>query len=83
MLSVRMILGPCIGTSLYTNVLQYRQQHYITRFAHEVDRVEAQNAASYDQTVRGMRYQGKKGNVRLDILWMYDFDAFRSCLSIS
>lgn len=59
MLSVRMILGPCIGTSLYTNVLQHRQQHYITRFAHDVDRVEAQNAASYDQTVRGMRYQGK------------------------
>lgn len=59
MLSVRMILGPCIGTSLYTNVLQHRQQYYITRFAHDVDRVEAQNAASYDQTVRGMRYQGK------------------------
>lgn len=59
MLSVRMILGPCIGTSLYTNVLQHRQQHYITRFAHDIDRVEAQNAASYDQTVRGMRYQGK------------------------
>lgn len=58
MLSVRMILGPCIGTSLYTNVLQHRQQYYITRFAHDVDRVEAQNAASYDQTVRGMRYQG-------------------------
>ena len=59
MLSVRMVLGPAIGTSLYTNVMQHRQQHYITRFAHDVDRVEAQNAASYDQTVRGMRYQGK------------------------
>ena len=59
MLSVRMILGPAIGTSLYTNVMQHRQQHYITRFAHDVDRVDAQNAASYDQTVRGMRYQGK------------------------
>ena len=59
MLSVRMVLGPCIGTALYTNVLQHRQQHYITRFAHDVDRIEVQNAASYDQTVRGMRYQGK------------------------
>ena len=59
MLSVRMVLGPAIGTSLYTNVMQHRQQHYITRFAHDVDRVVAQNAASYDQTVRGMRYQGK------------------------
>ena len=54
-----MILGPCIGTSLYTNVLQNRQQHYITRFAHEVDRVESQNAVSYDQIVSGMRYLGK------------------------
>ena len=59
MLSVRMVLGPCVGTALYTNVLQHRQQNYITRFAHDVDRVEVRNAASYDQTVRGMRYQGK------------------------
>lgn len=59
MLSVRMVLGPSIGTALYTNVMQYRQQHYITRFAHDVDRVEAQNAASYDSTVNGMLYQGK------------------------
>lgn len=59
MLTVRMVIGPGIGTALYTNVLQNRQQHYITRFAHDVDRVELQTAASYDQTVRGMRYQGK------------------------
>lgn len=59
MLSVRMVIGPCIGTSLYSNVLQQRQQHYITRFAHDVDRVDIQNAASYERTVDGMRYQGK------------------------
>ena len=39
--------------------MQHRQQHYITRFAHDADRVDPQNAASYDQTVRGMIYQGK------------------------
>lgn len=59
MFTARMILGPSIGTALYTNVLQNRQQYYVTRFAHDVDRVETQTAASYDQTVRGMRYQGK------------------------
>lgn len=59
MLTVRMALGPGIGTALYTNVLQNRQQYYVTRFAHDMDRVETQTAASYDQTVRGMRYQGK------------------------
>ena len=40
MLTVRMVLGPAIGTSLYTNVMQHRQQHYITRFAHDADRVD-------------------------------------------
>ena len=59
MLTVRMVIGPGIGTALYTNVLQQRQQYYVTRFAHDMDRVELQAAASYDQTVKGMRYQGK------------------------
>ncbi len=59
MLTVRMVIGPGIGTALYTNVLQQRQQYYVTCFAQDVDRVELQAAASYDQTVKGMRYQGK------------------------
>ena len=59
MLSVRMVIGPGIGTALYTNVLQERQQHYITRFAQDADRTNLQTAASYDQTVNGMRYQGR------------------------
>ena len=59
MLSVRMVIGPGIGTALYTNVLQERQQHYITRFAQDADRTNLQAAASYDQTVNGMRYQGR------------------------
>ena len=59
MFTARMIIGPGIGTALYTNVLQNRQQYYVTRFAHDADRVETQAAASYDMTVRGMRYQGK------------------------
>lgn len=59
MLTVRMVIGPGIGTALYTNVLQERQQHYITRFAQDTDRTHLQAAASYDQTVNGMRYQGR------------------------
>lgn len=59
MLTVRMVLGPGIGTALYTNVFQHRQQYYITRYAHDSDRVSQQTAASYDQTLKGMRYQGK------------------------
>ena len=37
MLTVRMVVGPSIGGAIYTNVLQERQQHYITRYAQNVD----------------------------------------------
>ena len=37
MLTVRMVLAPSIGAALYTNVLQERQQHYVTRYAQNVD----------------------------------------------
>ena len=59
MLSVRMIVGPGIGSAVYANVLQERQQYYVTRYAHDFDRTSPETAASYEQTVRGMKYQGK------------------------
>lgn len=58
MLSVRMVIGPGIGSALYSNVLQHRQQHYVTMFAQDVDRTDTQTASSYDQTP-GMRWQGR------------------------
>ena len=59
MLTVRMVIAPCIGSALYTNVLQHRQQYYVTRFAQDYDRTSLETARTYDQTVRGMQYQGK------------------------
>ena len=59
MLTVRMVLGPGAGTAIYTNVMQQRQQHYVTRFAHDMDALNPEVAASYNQTVQGMIYQGK------------------------
>ena len=59
MLTVRMVIAPCIGSALYTNVLQHRQQYYITRFAQDYDRTSIETAKTYDQTVMGMQYQGK------------------------
>ena len=59
MLSVRMVIGPGIGSALYSNVLQHRQQHYVTVFAQNVDRTDTQSAAAYDQTLQGMRWQGR------------------------
>ena len=59
MLSVRMVIGPGVGAALYSGVLQNRQQHYVTMFAQDVDRVDTQSASAYDQTAYGMRLQGR------------------------
>lgn len=59
MLTVRMVLAPGIGAALYTNVLQERQQHYVTRYAQNVDMLHPEASASFAQTVQGMQYQGK------------------------
>lgn len=59
MLTVRMVMGPGLGTALYTNVLQERQQHYVTRYAQGVDSMDDEAAGTYTQTVRGMMFQGK------------------------
>ena len=59
MLTARMMLGPAVGTALYTNVMQHRQQHYITRLAHDTDLLSPETAASYTGTIQGMMHQGK------------------------
>lgn len=59
MLTVRMAIGPGAGSSLYTNILQHRQQYYITSLAQDRDLMNPEIAASYVQTLQGMKYQGK------------------------
>lgn len=59
MLTFRMVVGPGIGSALYSNVLQYRQQYYVTRYAHDFDRTNEATARQWDMTVRGMQAQGK------------------------
>lgn len=62
MLTVRMIVGPGIGAAVYGTVLQYRQQHYIERFAQDMDRMAPSVADQYDKTVMGMKMmQGRSG----------------------
>ena len=61
MLTVRMIIAPGIGSALYSNVLQYRQQYYTTRYAHDRDRTTTDIANRYDQTSRGLQAQGRSG----------------------
>lgn len=59
MLTVRMIIAPGIGSAIYSNVLQERQQHYVTRYAHDYDRTDSETTSQYQQTVRGMMMQGR------------------------
>lgn len=59
MLTIRMVIAPSLGAAVYTNVLQERQQHYITRYAHDVDMINPDASKSVMQTVQGMYYQGK------------------------
>ena len=59
MLTVRMVVGPSVGGAIYTNVLQERQQHYVTRYAQNVDLLNPDASTSFLGTVQGMKYQGK------------------------
>lgn len=54
-----MVIAPGIGSALYQTVFQYRQQYYVTRYAHDYDRTNLETASTYDMTARGMQYQGK------------------------
>lgn len=67
MITVRMVLAPGIGAALYTNVLQNRQQYYITRYAHDVDMLHPETSASFTRTVQGMQYQGKSKQEALNM----------------
>ena len=59
MLTVRMIVAPGIGSALYSNVFQERQQHYVVRYAQAYDRCDPDVSVTYQQTKRGMMMQGK------------------------
>ena len=70
MLSMRMVVGPGIGTAIYTNVFQERQQYYVTKYAENVDRMNPEADASFQQTYRGMMYQGKSETEALNMASM-------------
>ena len=70
MLSVRMVVGPGIGSALYSNVMQHRQQHYVTMLAQDFDRTDTQTAADYDRTAYGMRMQGCSGTAAENVAAM-------------
>ena len=60
MITIRMVIAPSLGAAVYTNVLQERQQTYITRFAHDMDMLNPEVSKTFTGTVAGMTYQGKE-----------------------
>ena len=61
MVAVRNVVAPAIGTSVYGNWLQERQQHYITRLVQDVRTDNPQSAARFMQVTRLGQLQGKDG----------------------
>lgn len=59
MLTIRMVIAPSVGAAVYSNVLQERQQHYVTRYAQNVDMLNPEASSSFMGTLQGMQYQGK------------------------
>lgn len=59
MLMFRAVLGPAGGATLYSNGVYHRSQHYIERFAQNLDASDSETAASFKRTQMGMVMQGK------------------------
>ena len=61
MVAVRNVVAPAIGTSVYGNWLQERQQHYITRLAQDISNDNPQSSAMFAQVAHLGQLQGKDG----------------------
>lgn len=59
MIWMRNAIAPVAGVSIYTNWLNHRQQHFITRLAQTVDEENPMAYASFVQTKRASQASGK------------------------
>lgn len=59
MIWMRNAIAPVVGTSVYTNWLNHRQQYYITRLAQDVDAQNVLASTAFVQTQRMGQAQGK------------------------
>lgn len=59
MIWMRNAIAPVVGSSLYANWLNHRQQYYVTRLAQTVDRENALAATAFLQTRRAGQAGGK------------------------
>jgi hypothetical protein len=56
MLFARSIIGPTVGTAIYSNLLNERQQHYMATLSTGVDLMNPEIAGSFNQTVKGSQF---------------------------
>ena len=59
MLTVRSVIGPVAGISLYSNLLDNRENYYINRLSQEVDMLNPQISGAYAYTQAGAMMQGR------------------------
>ena len=59
MVAVRNVVAPAIGTSVYGNWLQERQQYYVTRLVQEVRGDNPQSSAQFLLAARAGQVWGK------------------------
>lgn len=59
MLTMRSIVGPVSGISVYSNALYEKQNYYVSRLSQDVDMLNPQASASFVQAQRGAMAQGK------------------------
>ena len=59
MLAFRSVIGPVLGTSLYTNTLNEKQLYYVSRLSQNVDMLNPEIAGTFTQTQMGSMQQGK------------------------
>lgn len=67
MIWMRNAIAPAVGSSLYANWLNHKQQHYVTRLAQTVDNENALAVSAFMQTKR-MGQLGGKGTMEAEQL---------------
>lgn len=55
----RSVIGPTVGSCLYSNLLNERQQYYITRLSTDMDALNPETNASYEASLQKATMQGK------------------------
>lgn len=59
LMASRSVIGPSVGSGLYSNLLNERQQHYIARLSTGMDALNPETNMEYEMSLQGAMAQGK------------------------